>query len=108
MKPPLSPAHQAIADQLYEEASCSRWRAQLIADRIAELELLELAIERALKPYAADRTIAGAVLDLRQRVAVAELWLLREEHDYAASLCERVERELIALRHVGRELGAAL
>jgi hypothetical protein len=104
----MSPAHQAVADELHEEARSWRWRAQLIADRIAELERLELATERALRPYASDRNIADAIQDLRQRLADAELWLFREEHDYATSLCKRVERDLIALRRTGRELGAVL
>jgi hypothetical protein len=108
MKPPLSPAHQAVADELHEEARSWGWRAQLIADRIAELEKLELASERALKRYTDDRNIADAVQDLRQRLANAELCLFREEYDHATSLCERVERDLIALRQTGRELEAVL
>jgi hypothetical protein len=105
MKPPLSLAHQAIADRLYEPV---RWRSRLIADRISELETFELATERALSGHAGDRVIAEVVLHLRETIADAELWLFREEHDYAEALCERAERELIALRQAGREFGVAL
>jgi hypothetical protein len=108
MRPPLGAAPQAVADQLHDEGRFRHWPSQRIADRIAELERLEFATERALKPYASDRNIADAVQDLRQRLADAELWLFREEHRYGASLCARAQRELIALRQTGRELGAVL
>jgi hypothetical protein len=108
MKSPLSHAHQAIADRLHEEARWWRWRSRLIADRIGELENLELATERTLRSHAGDRVIAEAVLHLRETISDAELWLFREEHDYAESLCERAERELIVLRRSGREAGDVL
>jgi hypothetical protein len=86
-------------------AAFTDWRSPLLIARIAELELLELATERALQFHAGDDDI-GTVLHVRETLADAELWLIREELDYAQSFCERVERELIALRQAGRKLGA--
>ena len=60
MRPPLSPAHQA--GQVHEEACSWRWRSQLIADRIAELERLELATERVLRREATNATCASATV----------------------------------------------
>jgi hypothetical protein len=108
MKLPLSPTHQAIADRLHEAARWWRWRSRLIADRISELENLELATERTLRGHAGRNDIREAVLHLRETIADAELWLFREENDYAEAFCERAERELIALHQAGREFGVAL
>jgi hypothetical protein len=106
MRPPLNPAHQAIARQVYEEASSRRWRNQLIADRIAEPERLELATERALREHAGANNISEAVPHLRELLSHAELMLQWEEPDYTELACERPERELIALRGFSRQVGA--
>jgi hypothetical protein len=99
-----SPAHQATADRLHEAAVWS-WRRRLIADRIAELENLELATERALRTHAGDNNISEAVLHLRELLSHAELMLQWEQPSYADLACERAERELIALRGIARQVG---
>jgi hypothetical protein len=101
-----SPTHQATADRLHEAANCWSWRRRLIADRIAELEDLELATERALRAHAGGNDIREAVLHVRELLARAEQMLQWEEPDYAELVCERAERELIALRGVARQVGA--
>jgi hypothetical protein len=106
MNPSPSPAHQAIADRLHEAANCWSWRRGLIAERIGELETLELATERALSGHAGGNDIGEAVLHLRELLAHSELMLQWEEPDYAELVCERAERELIALRGVARQVGA--
>jgi hypothetical protein len=97
------PAHQATADRLHE--AIWSWRRRLIADRIAELETLELATERALSGHAGGNDIREAVLHLRELLSRAELMLQWEQPDYADMASERAERELITLRGIARQVG---
>jgi hypothetical protein len=73
--------------------------------RIAELETLELATERALSGHAGGNDIREAVLHLRELLSRAELMLQWEQPDYADMASERAERELITLRGIARQVG---
>jgi hypothetical protein len=109
----MHPSHQAVADQMREEARCRPWRRLLIGDRIRELEDLEAATEDALIRYAraVDDLIAvyeitrDAVLHLRELLSYAGRCWAEYELDIDG-LLERIEHELIALRGLGRDLGA--
>jgi hypothetical protein len=99
----LSLEHQAIADRLHEETRCWTWRSHLLAERIAELGIVEHKTERAL-------CAAGArfvsLLPARKLIDRAyRLWTY-DKYDYCEAACEQLELALIGLRRAARQAGA--
>jgi hypothetical protein len=69
-----------------------------LRDRIGRLMDIEEAAETALLPYAVVTEISDAVLNLRGLLEHADILWRWGEYEYAGNICERIERELAALR----------